>query len=179
MKGFILGIIVTVVVIIGGIYIACAKGMVPVATADPMMPFEKKLAKMALNARIDKELPKTVPIPADEANLVAGAHVYAENCAVCHGLPDQPETPITKGLFPKTTLMFVKKGVTDDPPGESYWKAANGIRLSGMPGFKESLSETQLWQAALLVANANKLSPAVKAALAQPPAATPPPGPGR
>ena len=179
MKGFILGVIVTVAVILGAIYIYFSTGMVPVATADPMIPFEKKLARMALNARIDKEMPKTVPIPADEANLLAGAHVYTEHCAVCHGLPDQPETAITKGLFPKTTLMFVKKGVTDDPPGESYWKVANGIRLSGMPGFKQSLSETELWQAALLVANADKLSPAVKAVLAQPPAAIPPPSPGR
>ena len=180
MKGFILGIIVTVVVIVGAIYIYCATGMAPVATAAPELPFEHNLAKMALNARIEKEMPKTVPIPADEANLIAGAHLYTEHCAVCHGLPDQPATPIAKGMFPKATELFVKKGVTDDPPGENYWKAANGIRLSGMPGFKQSLSETELWQTALLVTNADKLSPAVKAVLAQQTAATPPPpGPGR
>lgn len=50
-------------------------------------------------------------------------------------------------------------GVSDDPPGETYWKAANGIRLTGMPSFKDILSDTQLWQVSLLLANANKPLP--------------------
>jgi mono/diheme cytochrome c family protein len=56
-------------------------------------------------------------------------------------------------------------GVTDDPAGETYWKIANGIRLTGMPGFKDSLSETQMWQMAVLLANADKLPPSVTAVL--------------
>jgi mono/diheme cytochrome c family protein len=58
--------------------------------------------------------------------------------------------------------------VTDDPPGETYWKAANGIRLTGMPGYKGSLTDTQLWQVSVMLANADKLSPAAKAAVAEP-----------
>jgi mono/diheme cytochrome c family protein len=34
-----------------------------------------------------------------------------------------------------------------------------------MPGFKDHLSETQMWQVAVLVRNADKISPAVKAEL--------------
>jgi mono/diheme cytochrome c family protein len=56
--------------------------------------------------------------------------------------------------------------VTDDEPWESYWKAENGIRMSGMPGFKGQLSETQIWQVAVLVKNADKISDAVKKELA-------------
>jgi len=63
--------------------------------------------------------------------------------------------------------------VTDDPAWETYWKAKNGIRLTGMPGFQKSLNDTQLWQVSVLLANADKISPAVKAALAAPP--EPPP----
>ena len=50
-------------------------------------------------------------------------------------------------------------GVSDDPPGETYWKVANGIRLSGMPAFDQVLSSTQMWQVSLLLANANKSLP--------------------
>ncbi len=57
------------------------------------------------------------------------------------------------------------KGVTEDPPSESYWKAVNGIRLSGMPAFKSELSDTQLWQVSLLVANANAIPDSVKKVL--------------
>jgi thiosulfate dehydrogenase len=58
--------------------------------------------------------------------------------------------------------------VTDDEPGESYWKIFNGIRLTGMPGYSKSLSETQIWQLALLVANADKLPASAKTALVTP-----------
>jgi mono/diheme cytochrome c family protein len=129
------------------------------------MPGESLLAGMALHARIAKDAPKQAPIPADEPNLLAGARVYREHCAVCHGLNGQPETAIAKGMFPHPPQLFTGHGVTDDPAGETYWKAANGIRLTGMPGFKASLSETQLWQVSLMLANADKLSPAAKAAV--------------
>jgi hypothetical protein len=71
-------------------------------------------------------------------------------------------------MFPHPPQFFNGDTVTDDPPGETYWKAANGIRLTGMPGYKASLSETQLWQVSLLLAHADKLPPAVKAAVAEP-----------
>jgi hypothetical protein len=73
-------------------------------------------------------------------------------------------------MFPKPPELFHGTGVTDDPAWETFWKAKNGIRLTGMPGFKASLNDTQLWQASVLLANADKISPAVKVALA----ATPP-----
>ena len=50
-------------------------------------------------------------------------------------------------------------GVTDDPPGETYWKVSNGIRLSGMPSFKDVLTDNQMWQVSVLLANADKPLP--------------------
>lgn len=63
--------------------------------------------------------------------------------------------------------------VTDDPVGESYWKVKHGIRLSGMPGFTGLLTDEQIWNVSLLLANADKLPPAVKLALTSPPQAPP------
>ncbi len=64
-------------------------------------------------------------------------------------------------------------GVTDDPPGETYWKVANGIRLTGMPAFKDVLTETEIWQVSLLLANADKpLPPAAVEILRGEPAAS-------
>ena len=104
-------------------------------------------------------------VPADERNLLAAAKVYREHCAVCHGVPDAPKTAIAEGMFPKPPQLFKGVGVTDDDAWESYWKVAGGIRMTGMPGFNNHLSETQMWQVAVLVKNADKISPAVKAEL--------------
>lgn len=162
LKSFVVGLLAGVLLLVGGVYFYFASGMAPVATADPPMPFEKKMASKALNAHIDKQNIATSPIPADEPNLVAGAKVYKEQCAVCHGLPDQPAPAIADTMFPHAPLLFKGKGVTDDPPTESYWKAANGIRLSGMPSFKGQLTDTQLWQVAQTVASADKLPDSAK-----------------
>ena len=162
--GFGLGLVVIVL----GAFLYFGLGLAPVATSAAPMPFESRLAGMALHARISKEAPKQAPIPADEPNMLAGARIYREQCSVCHGLSGQPETPIAKGMFPRPPQLFTGHGVTDDPPGENYWKAATGIRLTGMPGYKGSLTDTQLWQVSVMLANADKLSPAAKAAVAEP-----------
>ncbi len=166
LTGFVLGVVATVLLASAGIYIYFARGMAPVATSAPPMPFEKRLARMALHARLEREMPDKAPIPLDEANLAAGARVYVQHCAVCHGLPGGKPTAIAEGEFPKPPHLFRGKGVTDDTAGETYWKVANGIRLTGMPGFEKSLSSDAMWQVSLLLANADKLPASVGVTLA-------------
>ena len=164
----VLGMILGAAVVVFGVYFYFATGQAPVATSASPMPFEKRLAHGALDAVIGREMPKTVPLQPDEGNLVAGALVYREHCAVCHGLPEQKPTAIAAGMYPHPPKLLEGKGVTDDEPGESYWKVANGIRLTGMPGFRLRLSETQMWQVSQLVANADKLPKSVYDVLSVP-----------
>ena len=156
--GLVLGIVLVPVLV----YLYFTGGSAPVATTDPDMPFESFLARKAQHARIDKEMPKSVPIQPTEANYLAGAELYKQHCAVCHGLPLEPKTAIAAGMYPHPPQLFQGKGVTDDEPGETYWKIFNGFRLTGMPGFSKSLNETQMWQMSLLLANADKLPASVE-----------------
>jgi len=169
MKKVLLGMVLGLVVALLGAAAYFGLGLAPVATSAPPMPMERLLAGIALHARISKEAPLHAPIPSDEPNLLAGARIYREQCAICHGLSGQPETSIAKGMFPHPPQLFTGHGVTDDPAGETYWKSANGIRLTGMPGFKGSLSDTQLWQVSLMLASADKLPAAAKAVVSQAP----------
>jgi mono/diheme cytochrome c family protein len=162
---FILGLLLGLVIVPLGIYLYLTGGSAPVATTDSDMPYERFIAHKILDARIARDMPKNVPLPANEANYLAGADLYKQHCAVCHGLPLAHRTAIATGMYPSPPQLFQGKGVTDDEPGETYWKIDNGIRLSGMPGFSKSLSETQMWQMALMLANADKLPDTVKAAL--------------
>jgi mono/diheme cytochrome c family protein len=175
LKSFLVGLLLGVLLVPAAAYIYMTAGHPPVATTDPDLPFEKMMVRKALGERIDREMPKSVPIAADETNYLAGAQIYRADCAVCHGLPGEDKTNIANGMYPRPPQLFHDKGVTDDEPGESYWKVANGIRLTGMPGYKSTLSETQMWQVSLLLAHADKIPDSVKAALAPaPPAAAPP-----
>lgn len=170
LKGLLLGIVLTLLIISGGVYGYFSTGRAPVAVTDPPMPFEKKFAHMALNAHIEKQATPQSPVTADEKSYLAGAEVYKDHCAVCHGLPDQSKTAIAQGMYPPPPQLFHGVGVSDDPASETYWKAENGIRLTGMPGFKGRLTETQIWQVSVLLANSDKISPSVKASLVSVPA---------
>lgn len=165
---FIAGLVIGIVLVPLGVYCYFISGRAPVATGDKPLPFERTLANSALHAHVDREMPKSVPIPANDETYLAGAHIYADHCAICHGYPDGNQDPIALGMFPKPPRLFHGKGVTDDPPGETYWKVANGIRLTGMPAFEASLNETQMWQVSLLLANADKIPDTVKQQLRAP-----------
>jgi mono/diheme cytochrome c family protein len=169
-KAFLTGVIIGFLLIGAGVGYYFISGAAPAAVEDKPMPMEKFFASKALDAHIEKEMPKSVPIAADETAYLAGADVYQQHCAICHGLPNVDQTPMAKGMFPKPPALFKGKGVTDDPAGETYWKVANGIRLTGMPEFKHALNDTQMWQVSLLLANADKISDAVKDKLKPPPA---------
>lgn len=171
MGKFLLGFVVALVLMAAIGFGYFFLGYAPAATAAAPMPFEKRMAKMALSARIKKEMPNGAAIPASEANLLAGAEMYKRDCAVCHGLPGEAQqSNIAAGMFPTPPQLW-KHGVTDDPVGETYWKVANGIRLTGMPAFKGTNSDDAVWQVSLLLANADKLPASVTNALAQPIAA--------
>jgi hypothetical protein len=169
LKAFLVGFVIGIIAVPVVVFLYFISGRAPAATADHPLPFEKMLANSALHVHIDREMPKSIPIQANEETFLAGAHIYAEHCGICHGFPNMDQGPIAKGMFPKPPALFRGKGVTDDEPGETYWKVDNGIRLTGMPAFQQSLNETQMWQVSLLLANADKISDAVKRELQPPP----------
>jgi thiosulfate dehydrogenase len=165
LKGIVIGFVFAVILVGAGLYYYFASGMAPVATADPPMPFERILSHLALDAHIGKQSGSQSPVAADATAYLAGAEVYRHHCAQCHGLAGQPPTDYATTMFPAPPQLFRGKGVTDDPVSESYWKTANGIRLTGMPAFKTKLTETQMWQVSQLVAHANEIPDSVKTLL--------------
>jgi thiosulfate dehydrogenase len=143
-------------------YLYLWSGLAPVKASASPLPLEHLFAKTGLHAQMDKEFPKSVPIVSDLNAWTAGAAIYRDNCSVCHGVPNRPETAIGAGMFPRAPQLFAGRDmVTDDPPGETFWKAKNGIRLTGMPGFSSSLTDEQLWQVSVMLASADKLPASV------------------
>jgi thiosulfate dehydrogenase len=168
LKKFVLGLIVGLLIPAIGGYLYIKMGMMPVATASAPLPMEEKIANMALRARMAKDPVQQSPVAADETNMTQGAHTYVENCAFCHGFAGEKASFAAKGMFPlPPQLLSGDDMITDDPPGKIYWKVENGIRLTGMPGFKDMLTPTQMWQVSQLLAHADKLPDPTKAALAR------------
>jgi thiosulfate dehydrogenase len=157
--GFLLGIVAVAL----GLFAYLKFGPLPVAVADAPLPFEKQIVRLPLDARIERES-KAAPFGISEDVFESGAHIYRAQCASCHGTPGR-DVAFAKTMFPSAPQLWKKHknsdvvGVSDDEPGETYWKVANGIRLSGMPSYKHVLSDTQMWQVSLLLKNADKELP--------------------
>src|SRR5437899_11264357 len=112
---------------------------------------------LGLHSYLNKQ-PHTAPqVPAYEANVIACTKIYKEQSATCHGLPNEPQSAVARGMFPAPPELFKGTGVTADEEGAACWKGENGIRLSGRPGVKGQLIEKQIWQATVLVKNADKI----------------------
>ena len=170
LSGVLLGVPITLILLAAGGFIYLKYGNPPVAIADPPFPYEAQIVHIPLNARIDRQ-PSSPPFSASVQDLDTGARIYLRQCAVCHGTPGH-DSPLAKSMYPTVPQLWKKHkngvvGVSDDTPGETYWKIANGIRLTGMPAFSHILSQTEMWQTALLLKRADSVPPSVDAILSQ------------
>lgn len=169
LKGLILGLVLAIAIVLVGTYALVRSGRIPAnADADPGS-VETWMAGTSLHATLDNEAPKGPnPVALTEGNLLMGVHLFAQNCAVCHGSAkgSASPSPIAKGLYQKPPQLATD-GVEDDPEGVSFWKIKHGIRLTGMPSFGRSLDDTQIWTLALFLRHMDKLPPAVQQAWQQ------------
>ena len=164
---FFFGIVVGVCLLLAAGYVFVTRGGLTMTTKGGPLPFERSLAHNALAASIGRSSEEQSPLPGDEANLLAGAHIYQENgCINCHGGLDQPATSIAKRVYPNVpSLLPPSEGVTDDPVGATHWVVKNGIRFSAMPSYESKIKDTEIWQVSLLLRQADKLPPSVQAVL--------------
>jgi len=169
MRGFLTGFVVAILVALIGGYLVLRSGFIPAnADAQPGQ-LETWAANTSLDATLAREAP-TIPNPValTDENLIAGVDLYAQHCAICHGTAkgDASASPVAKGLYPQPPQLATD-GVEDDPEGVSFWKISHGIRWTGMPSWKASLTERQIWTLALFLRHMDKLSPAAEQAWRQ------------
>jgi thiosulfate dehydrogenase len=166
MRGFVLGIVLTILAAAAASYAVLRTGTIP-ANADARPGwFESWAAGTSLDAALDRDAPKGPdPVALTDANLVAGINLYGEHCAICHGTAkgDASASPIAKGQYPPPPQLATD-GVEDDPEGHSFWKIKHGIRWTGMPSWKDTLSDQQIWTLALFLKHMDKLPPAAEQA---------------
>jgi mono/diheme cytochrome c family protein len=160
---FLCGIVFAVVLAFAGGYLYLRYGHPPVAVKDSAFPYEAQIVHVPLSARIDREM-KNPPFAASDEVFQRGAQIYGQDCAFCHGTPGT-DSPFGTSMYPSAPQLWRKHktgsvvGVSDDDPGETYWKVKNGVRLTGMPTYSGLLSEEQMWDVTLLLKNADQQLP--------------------
>jgi len=166
LRAFLLGVVLTILAAAGGGYAVLRAGLIPAnADANPGW-LETWAAETSLDATVAREAPKGPnPVPLTDANLIAGIDLYGQHCAICHGTAkgDASASPIAKGEYPAPPQLATD-GVEDDPEGYSFWKIAHGIRWTGMPAWRGTLNDEQIWTLALFLKHMGKLPPGAEQA---------------
>jgi len=83
-------------------------------------------------------------IPYTVTSIVAGATVYGERCAVCHGRAGGGDGPAAPRL-PRPPADLRAPHTGQHTAGDLFWWVSHGIARGGMPGFADALSEEQRW----------------------------------
>lgn len=84
------------------------------------------------------------PIPADAASLERGRTIYADQCAICHGVNGRGDGPLARTMTPRPAdfRVHLAEGHTE---GQLFDWVSNGVPDTGMTGFSDSLSVEDRW----------------------------------
>ena len=160
MRKFALGFLVAVVVSAIAIFSFLRFGMMDPRADMPVSTMERGMAMPSLDAAIERRAPEMKnPVPPTDENLAAGMKVYQNNCALCHGDIHQPHAKLADTLYPRPP-QFVEDAA-DMPPNQNFYIIQHGIRMSGMPGWKDALSTQEMWQVTGFLSHMDDLSPTV------------------
>jgi mono/diheme cytochrome c family protein len=171
MKNFLLGIIFTAVVILAGVFIVVKRGYVNIEADQQPGALERKIAMSAVDASIDRHAPdRKNPVQPTDENLVAGATIFLNHCAGCHGLPSNPDSQFGHSFNPPVPQFF--KDAPDMSDNQNFYVTQHGTRWTGMPSWNKTLSEQQIWTVVTFLSRIEKLPPAALKVL-EPPAPAP------
>jgi mono/diheme cytochrome c family protein len=87
-----------------------------------------------------KDRSRPNPLVNDPDAPAAGAKIFAEHCASCHGQDAQGKND-GKHVRPNLHADRIKQAT----PGELFWLLTNGSQKNGMPSWSR-LPEPQRWQ---------------------------------
>lgn len=161
MRNFITGVIVTLVVLVVGALAFAFLGFMP-TNADATPPsMERSIAMRSMDASMDRHASHgNNPVPATDDNLIEGMKIYTMNCAMCHGGFNYKPSPLANAFYPPVPQLVMDP--LDDPEWHVHYAIATGVRYTGMPAWRKTLTDDQIWKVTALLTRLDKLPPAVQ-----------------
>jgi mono/diheme cytochrome c family protein len=157
MRGFILGIIFTLLLLGGGAYFYTTTGHFDTrAVGNTPSTFERRTANKSVDAWVDDHAPKQDnPFKPTMENVMDGSMTYDKNCAFCHGSVKEPMSPMRANFYPHVPQLMSR--TPDDPDGNLFYVIKYGIRYTAMPGWDGVLSDDDIWKTVVLIKNSAQM----------------------
>jgi putative copper resistance protein D len=84
------------------------------------------------------------PVPPSPDSLARGRSVYAEHCAICHGVNGRGDGPLARTMVPRPADLRVHLAEGHSDAQLFDW-VSNGVPDTAMGGFADVLSEEERW----------------------------------
>jgi thiosulfate dehydrogenase len=161
MGKFLLGVIVTLIVIIlAGVGFALL-GFFPTQANIEPPHWERHFAMSAVDASSERHAPRiTNPLTPTDTNLIDGMKIYTMNCALCHGGLDRKPSTLAASFYPPPPNFI--SDPPDDPEWRIFYTIRTGIRYTGMPAWDKTLADQDMWKLTMFLSHLDKLPPAVQ-----------------
>jgi mono/diheme cytochrome c family protein len=161
MGKFVLGVVVTLIVVfLGGLGFAML-GLFPTRANIAPPHLESHIAMAAVDASMDRHAPRvTNPLSPTDQNLEDGMKLYTMNCALCHGGLDRKPSTLGDSFYPPAPNLI--SDPPDDPEWHVFFTIRTGVRYTGMPAWDKTLTEPDMWKIASLLSHLEKLPPSVQ-----------------
>ena len=112
---------------------------------------ETSLANAAKDVVIPLEAGKmTNPLAETDDVVSQGQEVFLGSCAPCHGADARGGTSLGRNMDPPA-MDLTSSHVQHWSDGELFWIIQNGVRLTGMPSWKSSISDNDTWKLARFI----------------------------
>lgn len=115
-------------------------------------------------------LAKDIVIPVETENLrnpltgnpqeaSEGQQIYQQSCAICHGVDGHGHTVLGQGMYPPA-MDLTSPHVQHWKDPELFWIIQNGVRMTGMASWKESISPEETWKLVMFIRNLTEVNAA-------------------
>ena len=161
MRGFIAGILVTLVVLFAAALVIADLGFLPTSADATPSSWEQRMAMSALDASMERHAPRVKnPVPITDENLIDGMKSYTMNCAECHGNLDYKPSQLEHAMYPPPPQLILNP--LDDPEWHIHYAIQTGVRYTGMPAWNKVLSDQDIWKVTAFLSRVDHLPPAVQ-----------------
>ena len=188
-----LGAAIAIVFIVPlGAYLFIESGIYNVAASHPHTTLTEWITHDTMIHSVRRRS-KGIEVPAQigAPQVLRGFCTYETHCVACHGAAAVAREQWAAGLEPSPPYLL--DSTSKWTPQQLFWIAKNGIKMTGMPSWRNSLSDGQIWDVVAFLEAMRELPPQTYVAWrsrrmcggfkgpwpAPAPASTPPAGPGR
>jgi mono/diheme cytochrome c family protein len=127
-----------------GAYAFVKSGIYNVAASHPHTTFTQWITHDTMIHSVRRNAASiSAPSAYSAKEVVAGFCAYEAHCVACHGAPQIARERWVSGMEPSPPYLLDATSKWTAP--QIFWIAKNGIKMTGMPSWRNSMSDRELW----------------------------------